>query len=395
MVVRLRRGIPLDDDAAVDDRVRHARARVLVRIRPGAIRRLAIEKLAEQSERAAADADAPAAVHIRRGTVVRVTIRVISTDTGVQEWRELPFLQHHVDDARDRVRPVLRRGAVAQHVDAVDGARGNGVEIDAGRPGAHAVREGVDERHLMTAPAVDEHQRLIGREAAQRERPHDVVRVGDALMREVHRRCQRLQNLPGLGHALFRHVLRREHIDRDRELLRCGMPRPRSDHHVHRRQADRLLGEDEILRDGCLVHDDARGARLIAEQPNAQQIRAGRQAANLIAALIVARRAQAAAFGRDHRPGEGRARGIRNAAAHDAILCQHHCRQDQEKREYFADSLHSHASVGSDRRPSATARRQDRQATLVVASIPGIVARKRHHVHHSAAAAVTAGGQDI
>ena len=333
MVVRLRRGIPLDDDAAVDDRVRHARARVLVRIRPGAIRRLAIEKLAEQSERAAADADAPAAVQIRGGTVVRIIVWVISADTGVQEWRELPFLQHHVDDARDRVRPVLRRGAVPQHVDAVDRARGNGVEIHAGRPGAHAVREGVDERHLMTSPAVDEHQRLIGREAAQRERPHDVVRVGDALMREVHRRCQRLQNLPGLGHALFRHVLGREDVDRYRELLRRGVARARSDHHVHRRQADRLLGEDEILRDGCLVHHDARRARLVAQQPNAQQIRAGGLAADLVAALIVTGRAQAAAFGRDHRSREGRARGVGDFAPDSATLGQCQRRQHGYTRE--------------------------------------------------------------
>ena len=276
MVVRLRRGIPLGDDAAVDDRVRHARARVLVRIRPGTIRRLAIEKLAEQSERAAADADAQTAVQIRGGTIFRVIIRVISADAGVQEWRELPFLQHHVDDARDRVRAVLRRGAVAQYVDPVDRARGNGVEIHAGRPGAHAVREGVDERHLMAPPAVDEHQRFIGREAAQRERPHDIVGVGDALMREVDRRRERLQDLSGLGHALLAEVLRREDVDRHGQLLRRCVSRARADDHVHRREADRLRFQREVLRDGRLVHDDARRPWLKAQQSDTQQIGAGR-----------------------------------------------------------------------------------------------------------------------
>jgi hypothetical protein len=64
-------------------------------------------------------------------------------------------------------RAVLRRCAVAQHVDALYGKRGNGFEISSGiATGAAAVD--IDQRHRVLTLAIDEHQRLVGPEAAQR-----------------------------------------------------------------------------------------------------------------------------------------------------------------------------------------------------------------------------------
>ena len=59
----------------------------------------------------------------------------------------------------------------------------------------------------MPAPAVDEHERVIGTEAAQRERPYHVVGVGHALPREINRRGERLEDLARLVRALERNVL--------------------------------------------------------------------------------------------------------------------------------------------------------------------------------------------
>ena len=162
MVIGLRHGVPLDDDLAVDDRVGDTGAGVFVDVGPGAIGRLPVEELGEQAERAAADSDAPPAVQIDRRTVVGIVGGMVAADARVQEGRELPFLEHQVHHTGDRVRSVLRRRAVAQHVDAIDRARGDRVEIDSARTGAGPVRKRVDERGLVAAPAVHQHERLIG-----------------------------------------------------------------------------------------------------------------------------------------------------------------------------------------------------------------------------------------
>jgi hypothetical protein len=78
-------------------------------------------------------------------------------------------LEDDVDHARDGIGAILRRGAVLKHLDPLDGGGGDEVEID--RRGA-LLRPGVEvEQRGGVAPfAVDQHQRLIGREPAQAER---------------------------------------------------------------------------------------------------------------------------------------------------------------------------------------------------------------------------------
>src|SRR6266571_2223261 len=54
-----------------------------------------------------------------------------------------------------------------------------------------------------------QNERVIRAQASQRERPHDVGGIGDALAREVHRRRDRLQGLARLGLAFFFLMIRR------------------------------------------------------------------------------------------------------------------------------------------------------------------------------------------
>ncbi|PAV69899.1 hypothetical protein WR25_23229 [Diploscapter pachys] len=69
-----------------------------------------------------------------------------------------------VDHARDRVRAIAGRGAVAQHVDALDDVVRDGVEVD------EVARTVIRQRIVSGAQAVEQHQRRVGRQAAQRHR---------------------------------------------------------------------------------------------------------------------------------------------------------------------------------------------------------------------------------
>ena len=137
-------------------------------------------------------------------------------------------LQHDVDDARDRVRTVLRAGAVAQHFDPLDRADRNAVEIDRARALAELRLRG-QRRGRVTALAVDQHQHLVGAQVSQLCRAHEVREVRVRLARQVERRHQRLDG--------------RAHLARNR-----------------RRPADRLGGH-QVDRRQALVEAAARSAR--------------------------------------------------------------------------------------------------------------------------------------
>ena len=137
----------------------------------------------------------------------------------------------------------------------VDRRDRNRVEIDARRPAPDAAVE-VDQRALVTALAVDEHQHLVRSEAAQRGRPDRVGAVGDRRAREVERRRQRLDHLGRLGVAGGGDLLVGDHVHRHRFLGR-GAGGARPDRH--------LLGEPEaegyVQRDGRAVHHHVRDLR--------------------------------------------------------------------------------------------------------------------------------------
>src|SRR5262249_27847863 len=71
------------------------------------------------------------------------------------------LLHDEVDNARDRIRPVRRRGAARDHLDAVNQKRRYLVEVGRG-----LLDDGV-RRTNAQAHAIDQHQRAIGAEAPQ------------------------------------------------------------------------------------------------------------------------------------------------------------------------------------------------------------------------------------
>src|SRR5204863_1436142 len=111
------------------------------------------------------------------------------------------LLDDHVDHAGDRVGAVLGGGAVAEDLDAVDGAGGERVHVDAARARPHAGGEVVDQRGPVAAPPVHQHEGVVGAQAPEGEGPDDVARVGHALPGEVDRGREPGEHLAGLGGA--------------------------------------------------------------------------------------------------------------------------------------------------------------------------------------------------
>jgi hypothetical protein len=98
-------------------------------------------------------------------------------------------LELDVDHAGDRVRAILRGGAVAQHLDPADREAGDEVHVDRGAAAADRAVD-VEQRRDVAALAVDQHQGLVRAEAAQGRRAQRVGAVGDRRLREVERRDQ-------------------------------------------------------------------------------------------------------------------------------------------------------------------------------------------------------------
>ncbi|MNM79301.1 hypothetical protein D3C81_912280 [compost metagenome] len=124
-------------------------------------------------------------------------------------------VEDHVDHAGHRIGAVQRTGAVTQHFDALDRADRDGVEIH--RRGALAdLAVGVDQRAVVAALAVDQHQHLVRRQATQLRGAHMVGTAGVGLAREIERRQQGLQRAAQLAvdHAGLADVLGAEHVHR-------------------------------------------------------------------------------------------------------------------------------------------------------------------------------------
>src|SRR5450830_789038 len=85
------------------------------------------------------------------------------------------LLEDDVDHARDGIGAVLGGGAVLQHFDVVDGGDGNEVEVGRSaalvRPAQHGQVGGG-----VAALAVDQHQGVVGRQAAQAGRQGQIGR---------------------------------------------------------------------------------------------------------------------------------------------------------------------------------------------------------------------------
>ncbi len=229
-------------------------------------------------------------------------------------------LEHDVDHASDRVRAILGRRAVPQHLDALDRRRRDRVEIDPhSAPAERAVY--MDERARVASLAIDQHQNLIGTEAPEARGIHMIRPIGDRLMRGIERGFQCRKHLVHFGHPRLGHFLRRDHVHRDRRL--GGGARRAGADHDHFVEGERRGGELEI--DGDRLprgHDDALLRRLVANEPGAHVMRAGRDA-QVIQPLLVGEHAPRRPDDHHACPGERRARlGRHDGPGHcTGLLC--------------------------------------------------------------------------
>src|SRR6476659_8144478 len=99
----------------------------------------------------------------------------------------------------------------------------------------------------MPAPAVHQHQRVVGREPPQRKRTDDIGRVSYRLVGEVDRGRKRGDHLARFRCALLLNVLGGVDIHRYRELLGRGVPRSGAHDDIDGSQLYRISSQSEIL----------------------------------------------------------------------------------------------------------------------------------------------------
>jgi len=169
--------------------------------------------------------------------------------------------QLDIDDARDRVRPIKRGGPVAQDFDPVDGDGDDLVQIDRARSAAHRSVE-IEQRRLMPTLAINQHQRLVRRQPAQRGRAKRVGTVGQRRLGEVERWHELVQQAAGFGIARMGQLLAADDVDRHRAVGDGPPGNPAAGHDDHvLRLACRFLGR------ALCGHGDLRGDRKGQAQP--------------------------------------------------------------------------------------------------------------------------------
>lgn len=87
--------------------------------------------------------------------------------------------EDHVDHPGDRIGAVTCRSTVAQHFDMVHRRQRNGIQVCRGRTAPNRTAQ-VDEGAGMSTLAVDQHQHLVRRQAAQLRRTHQFGAVHQA-----------------------------------------------------------------------------------------------------------------------------------------------------------------------------------------------------------------------
>ena len=132
-------------------------------------------------------------------------------------------LQQKVQHPGDGVGAVLGRRAVAQHLDLSQRYGRDGRDVGPLRPVGDAVADPGDDGAPVPALAVDQHQRVVGGEAAQVGGSDESCRVPDRLGVDVVGGDQRPQLIADVGAALADDVLNRNGVDRHRRF--DGRPR--------------------------------------------------------------------------------------------------------------------------------------------------------------------------
>ena len=256
-------------------------------------------------------------------------------------------LEHDVDHAGDGVRAVLRRCAVAQHLDALDRGRGDRVQVHAHRAAAERAVH-VDERARVAPLSVDQHEDLIGAEPAQARRIDLIRAIGDGLVGRVERRGERGEHLVDFRQARLGHFLRRDHVDRHRRLGGgAGGARAHDDDFVERerRRHEREVGGDGLAR----RHRDAPLRDVIADEPRADGVRARRHAQG-VPALRVGQDAARGSGDHDARARQGRSPlGGDDGAADRAVLLSGDARvPEQGRRPDQANEFQCHRQLLDD-----------------------------------------------
>ncbi|CRP40003.1 hypothetical protein PAERUG_E5_London_17_VIM_2_12_12_00506 [Pseudomonas aeruginosa] len=171
-------------------------------------------------------------------------------------------LEDDIDHPGDGVRAVLRRGAVAQHLDALDGGERDGIQVD---PGGAALQPAadIDVGGLVTALAVHQHQHVVGTQAAQRLRVgqrRSVVGLGLARQRGQ----QAHQGVAQVAAATVAQLLGADHIDRCQALagLDIGLAGA-GDHHRGQGPGGLRRRQRGIRRRGALQAEHAGGAAAV------------------------------------------------------------------------------------------------------------------------------------
>ena len=179
-------------DLAVPEIAKHVAAIV---IEAGTDRHCSVECSAVGNAAArigeASESGIGALVEQRRHEVVAVVV-LIKAVIAVKPHAAEAGVHDEVDDARNRVRAIGRRGAAGQHFDALHDRRRDDVDI-----GRTARRR----RTRSQAATIDQHQGALGTKAAKIDRGGAIgaVRNGRILRREDRR--QRVEQILNLGRA--------------------------------------------------------------------------------------------------------------------------------------------------------------------------------------------------
>ena len=127
-------------------------------------------------------------------------------------------LEQEVQHAGDGVRAILGRRAVAQHLDLSQRDRRDGRNVRALRPVGDTIADPRDDRAPMPALSVDQHQRMVGREAAQGRGANEPACVTDWLRVDVVGGHEGSQLIANVGVALPDDVFGRNDVDRHRRV---------------------------------------------------------------------------------------------------------------------------------------------------------------------------------
>ena len=200
--------------------------------------------------------------------------------------------EHEVHHAGDGVGAVLGRRAVAQHLGLLERQSGNERDVGALRTVCEAVAVPGDDGRAVAPLPVDQHQRVIRREAAKVRGPREGRRVRNRLNVDVERRDHVAQQVGEVGVALLNDVRRRDHVD---GYGRFG----------HRSRLGAATDCDQAFELQCGRNHGrvepgglARGDRdlgpigLIADQDDRHIVRAGRNVRDRVAAVGAAVGAQ-------------------------------------------------------------------------------------------------------